>query len=351
MTAGRAAAATTFTLPEALSATAPPEQRGLDRSQVRLLVARPDGITHARFSSLAEQLRPGDLVVVNRSATVAAAMDGTRPDGRAVAVHVSSPLADTSYLVELRRTDGSSRVRDGRAGETVRLGGGGRVTLRSAYPDRRQRAGSRLWRAVFDVPAGVDAYLARHGRPISYGYVPQRWPLSAYQTVFAREPGSAEMPSAARPFSDAVVTDLVTAGIQVAPVTLHTGVSSLEADEDPLPERYDVPATTARLVDDTRSRGGRVVAVGTTVTRALESVADLNGWVRPGRGWTDLVLGPARPARVVDGLVTGWHEPQASHLLLLEAVAGPRLVQRAYEAALAEGYRWHEFGDSALLLP
>ena len=112
-----------------------------------------------------------------------------------------------------------------------------------------------------------------------------------------------------------------------------------------------IPPATVRAVERTRADGGRVVAIGTTVTRALETVARPDGTVTPGAGWTDLVLGPDRPARVVDGLVTGWHEPEASHLLLLEAVAGAALVGAAYEAAVAAGYLWHEFGDSCLLLP
>jgi S-adenosylmethionine:tRNA ribosyltransferase-isomerase len=147
------------------------------------------------------------------------------------------------------------------------------------------------------------------------------------------------------------VTDLVRAGVAVAPVTLHAGVSSLEPGEAPPPERYQVPASTAALVNHTRDHGGRVVAVGTTVTRALETVAGPQGGVWAGAGWTDLVLEPARPARVVAGLVTGWHAPDASHLLLLAAVGGADLVAEAYAAALAEGYLWHEFGDSCLLLP
>jgi S-adenosylmethionine:tRNA ribosyltransferase-isomerase len=163
--------------------------------------------------------------------------------------------------------------------------------------------------------------------------------------------GSAEMPSAARPFSSAVLGGLRSRGVAVAEIVLHTGVSSLEADEVPLPERYRVPAATADAVNATRAAGGRVIAVGTTATRALETVADPTGRVHAGTGWTDLVLGPRRPTRVVNGLITGWHEPEASHLLLLEAVAGARLVGRAYAAAVDCGYRWHEFGDSCLLLP
>jgi S-adenosylmethionine:tRNA ribosyltransferase-isomerase len=201
------------------------------------------------------------------------------------------------------------------------------------------------------VEGGVVAYLERHGRPIRYAYLPTPVPLAEYQTVFARDPGSAEMPSAGRPFTAELVVDLVVRGVGVAPITLHTGVSSQEVGEPPQPERYRVPASTARAVNVTRAAGGRVVAVGTTVTRALESAAQENGIVRPAEGWTDLVLGPERPARVVNGLVTGWHAPGASHLNLLEAVAGPELVERAYREAIRHRYLWHEFGDSCLLLP
>jgi S-adenosylmethionine:tRNA ribosyltransferase-isomerase len=197
----------------------------------------------------------------------------------------------------------------------------------------------------------VVAYLRRTGRPIRYGYVPAPVALADYQTVFAREPGSAEMPSAGRPFTAGLVVDLVARGVDVAPVTLHTGVSSQEAGEPPQRERFAVPPTTARRVNAARAHGARVVAVGTTVTRALESAAGGDGTVRAAAGWTDLVLGPRRPARVVTGLVTGWHPPGASHLDLLEAVAGAELVQQAYDAALRERYLWHEFGDSCLLLP
>jgi S-adenosylmethionine:tRNA ribosyltransferase-isomerase len=137
----------------------------------------------------------------------------------------------------------------------------------------------------------------------------------------------------------------------VLPLVLHTGVSSPEVHEPPSPERFAVPEVTARLVTATRRAGGRVVAVGTTVTRALETATGDDGRTRAAEGWTDLVLGPDRPARAVTGLVTGLHAPEASHLLLLEAVAGVDLVRRAYDAAVAERYLWHEFGDSMLFLP
>ena len=322
----------------------PAEARGLRRDEVRLLVAGDGGVEHARFVDLGRFLAAGDLVVVNTSATVPAAVDGVRRGRRRVAVHFSTELDDRSWVVELRAPDGSGPVRDGARGEVVRLPGGGRLRLVEVA------GGTRLWRARAAVDGTVSGYLARHGRPVTYGYLRGQWPLSAYQTVFAVEPGSAEMPSAGRPFSGRVLADLATRGVVVAPITLHTGVSSLEAGEPPQPERFRVPATTARLVNQTRAAGGRVVAVGTTVTRALESVAGPAGTVEPGHGWTDLVLGPDRPARVVTGLVTGWHEPGASHLLLLAAVVGDEQVARAYREAQARGYLWHEFGDACLLL-
>jgi S-adenosylmethionine:tRNA ribosyltransferase-isomerase len=341
-----------FHRPPDSDATEPPEARGLARDGVKLLVARPGGVSDARFADLGDYLRPGDLVVVNNSATMPAAVDGRR-DETAIAVHFSTALAEKLWVVELRPAgDATGHLPDIRPGERIVMPGGAAIVIASSYP-RAGVEGARLWtaRVAIEGPEGsVGSYLARHGRPIRYSYVPRQWPLRYYQTVFARQPGSAEMPSAARPFSAELVTALVAAGIAIAPVTLHTGVSSAEAGEPPAPEPFDVPATTARLVNSARSAGGRVVAVGTTVTRALESAADADGAVRRAAGWTDLVLGPDRPARVVDGLITGWHDVGASHLLLLEAVAGPDLVAMAYREAVERGYLWHEFGDSALLL-
>lgn len=342
-----------FVLPEGLDATEPPAAR----DGVRLLVASAGGVTHARFGLLAEFLAPGDLLVVNTSATLAAAADGQRAGvpgvpggvpGVAVEVHFSAELDDGAWVVEVRPGGMSSGpVTDLRPGEVIALDDGATLVV-----DRPLPAGQRrLWRARPRIDGGVLPFLARHGRPIRYAYVPRPWPLPEYQTVFARDPGSAEMPSAGRPFTGQVVIDLVTRGVAVAPIVLHAGVSSQEPGEPPQPERFRVPEPTARLVNATRGAGGRVVAVGTTVTRALESAAGAGGSVLPRHGWTDLVLGPSRPARVVTGLVTGWHAPGASHLALLAAVAGEELVARAYAEAVRLRYRWHEFGDSCLLIP
>jgi S-adenosylmethionine:tRNA ribosyltransferase-isomerase len=341
-----------FDLPPGLEAGQPPEARGLARDDVRLLVAGDSGLRHARFSGLGQFLSAGDVLVINTSATLAAAVDGRRPDGSVVTVHFSTRLDDGSWLVELRPPGrATGPVTDAQPGERIRLPAGAALTLSvPGAPALGTAAVRRLWQARVAVEGDVRAYLAAHGRPITYAYLTGSWPLAMYQTVFARDPGSAEMPSAGRPFSTELVTSLVAGGVLIAPITLHTGVSSLEAGEAPLPEWFRIPVPTAELVSHSRAAGRRIIAVGTTVTRALESGAAPDGTVTAGQGWTELVLGPDRPARVVDGIVTGWHAPGASHLSLLAAVAGPDLVRDAYSEAIRQRYLWHEFGDSCLLL-
>lgn len=342
-----AAAATRY--PEGRAAAGPPESRGLDRDGVRLLVARSAGISHTTFRDLGLFIKPGDLLVVNNSATLPAAVDGTRQDGRAATVHFSAEMDDGSWILELRKPDNTGPFLDGSAGEEVQLAAGGRMVIRSAY--RGVEGRSRLLLARPELGGPVAGYLQRFGRPITYGYLRERPPLSEYQTIFATEPGSAEMPSAGRPFSGRLLAGLVSRGVSLAPVTLHTGVSSPEVTELPAVERFRVPAATAALVNHTHREGGRVVAVGTTVTRALESAVDEQGLLSAAEGWTDLVLDASRPVRAVNGLITGWHATSATHLMLLESVAGSDLVTRAYNAAVGAGYLWHEFGDSCLLLP
>jgi S-adenosylmethionine:tRNA ribosyltransferase-isomerase len=332
-----------------VEATEPPEARGLRRDDVRLLVAPADGaLVHTRFRRLGEWLVAGDLLVVNTSATLPAAVPAIDESGRELIVHLATRLPGGLWLVELRRPvdGGAPAAWEGDGPRSLRLPGGASAELLAPWAAGE----TRLWYASLAGAEPLLAWLHRHGRPIRYPYVPREWPLAAYQTVFALQPGSAEMPSAARPFTAELVTELVASGVELAPLVLHTGVSSGEAHESPYPERYSVPSTTARRVNECRAAGGRVIAVGTTVVRALESVVDGRGAVHPGGGWTEVVVTPARGARAVDGLITGWHDPRASHLQLLEAVAGDDLVGRSYEAAAAGGYRWHEFGDSHLLL-
>lgn len=355
MTALATRPTTVFSSPDDRTAPEPPEHRGLRRDGVRLMAVSRAGIAHERFHDLAEQLRPGDVLVVNTSATVPGQLDGSdRRHGRLV-VHVANQLTDGNRAVELRTApDAAAPILDARAGDVIELAPGGHLELLTPYPRTESSPtghGNRLWRGHVVVPGPTGDYLQRHGRAISYGYLWRSYPIACYQTIFALTPGSAEMPSAARPFTPELVTRLVARGIQVVPILLHTGVSSQDAGEAPQPEWFEVSAATARLVNAARSSGGRVIAVGTTATRALESAADPDGTLRPASGWTDLVISAERPVRVVQGLITGWHNPEASHLLLVESVAGAELTQRAYDAAVRVRYLWHEFGDSALLLP
>ncbi|MFF8732156.1 S-adenosylmethionine:tRNA ribosyltransferase-isomerase [Streptomyces sp. NPDC015171] len=341
-------------VPGELSARLPVEQRGpgLDRDSVRLLVSRGTEVAHHAFRELPELLRAGDVLVVNTSRTLAAAVDGRIGHARVV-VHFSTRGDDGRWAVEVREPDGrgTTRARAGsHAGTEVSLPGGGRLLLQEPLDAR----GERLWWARAAGP-DVREVLWEHGRPVRYSYTERDQPLSVYQTVFALPSpdgaGSAEMPSAARPFTARLVAELVSRGVQFAPVTLHTGVSSAEAHEPPYPERFAVPEASARLIGNAAAGGGRVIAVGTTAVRAVESATGPDGVVRAAGGWTDLVVTPGRGVRVVRGLLTGLHEPAASHLLMLEAIAGRAAVHRAYEEALRALYLWHEFGDVHLILP
>ncbi|WP_445270760.1 S-adenosylmethionine:tRNA ribosyltransferase-isomerase [Streptomyces sp. DSM 41634] len=352
-------------IPPELLARVPAEQRGpgLGRDAVRLLVSGGGGdVSLHAFPELPELLRAGDVLVVNTSTTLAAAVDA-RLGGEELVVHFSTRGDDGRWAVELRAPAGGGTTRPragGPAGAGVELPDGHALVLEEPLA----AGADRLWwaRPVLEGPPGVaagprdgvPALLRAYGRPIRYGYTERDQPLSAYQTVFAVPAadgsGSAEMPSAGRPFTAELVARLVSRGVQFAPLTLHTGVASQEAHEPPYPERYEVPATTAWLVNAARASGGRVIAVGTTAVRALESAADARGVVRPAGGWTDLVVTPERGVRVVDGLLTGLHEPEASHLLMLEAVAGRTAVRLGYAEALARLCLWHEFGDVHLLL-
>ncbi|WP_371647944.1 S-adenosylmethionine:tRNA ribosyltransferase-isomerase [Streptomyces mirabilis] len=352
---------TTVRVPEERSARVPAEQRGpgRDRDSVRLLVSCGTEVSHHAFVELPRRLRAGDLLIVNTSPTLAAAVDGWIGHARVV-VHFSTRGDDGRWAVELRDPDGRGTTRaraGGPAGTEVRLAGDVRLVLEeplTPYGSTLTPYGSRLWWGRVSEP-DVLGLLRRHGRPIRYSYTQRDQPLSVYQTVFALPSadggGSAEMPSAARPFTARLVAELVSRGVQFAPITLHTGVASAEAHEPPYPERYEVPEASARLINAARAGEGRILAVGTTAVRAVESAVDARGVVRARKGWTDLVVTPERGVRVVDGLLTGLHEPEASHLLMLEAIAGRAAIERSYGEALSGLYLWHEFGDVHLILP
>lgn len=350
-----------FELPPALEASTPPEARGLARDQVRLMVSyRSDNhIVHTSFRQLGDFLDPGDLIVINTSGTMNAALNALRSDDTELELHLSTHLPAGIWTVEVRtqptKSGKASRpFYDMRAGETLRLEGGAKVMLLAPYHGSSHPASigpHRLWTATLDLPLPLQTYLTRYGFPIRYSYVQAQWPLDYYQTVYATEMGSAEMPSAGRAFTPELITQLVAHGVQIAPLILHTGVASLEEHEPPYEEYYRVPPATARLVNATHEAGKRVIAVGTTVVRALETVTDEAGTTHPGEGWTEVVVTPRRGIRAINALLTGLHEPRASHLLMLESLAGRAHLALTYEEALRQDYLWHEFGDLHLILP
>jgi S-adenosylmethionine:tRNA ribosyltransferase-isomerase len=336
-----------FDRPSALQATAPREASGHGRDDVRLLVSSVAGHTHAMFRDLPGFLAPGDLIVVNDSATLPASLEAFGDPGRFV-LNVSTRFGPKLWLTEPRWATDQPGPLPLRAGDRL-CACDESVRVIGPYP-----GAERLWFVEGDLARAM----ARCGQPIRYGYVDHEQPLTAYQTVFARAPGSAEMPSAARPFTEQTVAALIERGVAIKTIRLHTGVSSLEVETEEVeshtlpPEPFRVPAGTADAVNEARADGRRVIAIGTTVVRALESAwSHEDGRVVPKNGFTRLLVHPGRGVFAVDGLLTGFHDPGASHLAMLYAVAGKTLVRDGYEEAIKGRYLWHEFGDSHLLLP
>ncbi len=335
-----------FKLPPELEARQPAELRGTGRDDVRLMVSdlASANITHAHFRDLPQFLRAGDLLVLNTTATLPAALRARRENGEEIALHYSTSLPGGLAVVEPRPplpTGEGAR----RAGEGLLLPGGARARLLVPYRDSK-----RLWIAQLGLSEPLVDYLHHYGKPIAYTYINEQFPIDAYQNVYARELGSAEMPSAGRAFTRPMLACLRRSGVALAKLVLHAGVASLEKNEKPYEEWYEVPLRTAELVRATKERGGRVIAVGTTVVRALETSVDRDGNAVASRGWTDLVITPDRGVRVVDGLLTGLHEPRATHLAMLQAIAGREPIAKSYAEALQHGYLWHEFGDLHLIV-
>jgi S-adenosylmethionine:tRNA ribosyltransferase-isomerase len=355
-----------FDLPSELEAREPPEARGLGRDEVRLMVSYlgDDRVVHSSFSNLPDFLEAGDTLVINTSGTMNAALPARHTDGTPVTVHLSAHLPADLWVVELRSSPDNKPVLDGETGEVLTLPDGATIVLQTPYlPEKRKQSkgNNRLWVSTLNLPVSLEAYLERHGSPIRYSYVRESWPSSYYQTVYATEVGSAEMPSAGRAFTPELITRLVAKGVRILPLLLHTGVASLEDDEPPYEEFYRVSPETAAEINAARKSGRRIVAVGTTVVRALETVTDRDGVTHPGEGWTDVYITPERGIRSVNAMLTGLHEPRSTHLSMLEALTGSTSpcslsttgrehLQTAYSEALEKGYLWHEFGDLHLIL-
>lgn len=343
-----------FTLPDELVAKEPPEERGTARDLVRLMVIdrAESTVTHTRFDRLVDFLLPGDLLVFNASRTLPASLSGCQAkSGPCLEVRLAEHLPDGKWLALLLCQAGDPFDCGLRAGMQIDFGQG----LKAETLERDSRI-PRLWKLCFS-KSGTELIdlIYRLGRPIRYEYVSAPWRLDHYQNVYAREPGSAEMPSAGRAFTWRRLFQLRDRGIESAYILLHTGLSSymddeLDAKHPASEEEYFISEEAARKVNATHAGGNRVVAVGTTVVRALESAADHSGVVSSRHAYTTLRITPETRLRTVDGLLTGFHEPEASHLDMLAAFTPADKIRKAYEQAVTEGYLWHEFGDLNLIV-
>lgn len=339
-----------FELPDALSASGPPEKRGLSRDGVRLLVAdrRTGALHHGRFRDLADFLRPGDCLVLNASRTLPASLPA-RMGGAPVEVRLARRSEADLWAALI--LDAFENPRPGDESGTLNFPGG-----LTAEVSGRDPANPRLRRIRFSENGpGLMQRLSRMGKPVRYWYASEAWDLDWYQTVFAREPGSMEMPSAGRAFSWRMLLDLRKRGIATAFLVLHAGLSSymdqeFDASHPISVEPYRIGPEAAAAVNRARDSGGRIIAVGTTVVRALESAAGPDGRVQAREAATALRITRDHPLKVADGLITGFHEPEASHLDLLTAFLPEERLAAVYMEALGKEYLWHEFGDINLIL-
>lgn len=343
-----------FDLPKHLQCSKPTEVRGLERDQVKLMVSHTNNnqITHDTFRNIGDYLQEGDVLVVNTSGTLKAALSTQYTDGTALRVHLSTRKAPQQWVIELREivAEGTRRFTRAKAGDQLALEIGS-IELLEPYYNQQKDEHLQLWVANFNIPIAVEDYLDQYGKPIRYNYIKELYPQSYYQTVFANEMGSAEMPSAGRAFTPQLIRQLVAKGVQIVPILLHTGVASLENNERPYSEYYKVSLHSAAQLNLAQQQNKRIIAVGTTVIRTLETLYNpKTEHFNPGEGWTDIFITPQRGINAVNGLITGMHEPKASHLYMLEALANREHLALCYQEAIEQEYLWHEFGDLHLIL-
>lgn len=341
-----------FELPKGLECPLPTEMRGISRDEVRLLVTNSSGdVGHDHFYNLDKYLNSGDVLVVNSSGTRPSALPIVLPEHEKGMVHFSTRISAREWLVEIRQVKHNETLRwaNGRSGTQFLLPGGAKLYLKKSYYQDRQMI--NLWVAELRTRLDHDEYLSEYAQPIKYQQLDKPFPLDFYQTMFAFHSGSAEMPSAARAFTPQVMERLHQKGVLIAPILLHTGVSSLEEDEPPYPEYMEIDAVSASVINAAKKDGRNVIAIGTTAIRALESTTNSVGEVVPYKGHTSLYIDTGFEMQVADGMLTGFHEPRASHLKMLESLAGKSCVEQAYDLAIEHGYYWHQFGDLHLILP
>ena len=338
-------------IPITSAAAEPPEERGLSRDQTRLMVSfgAKNRITHAKFYEIVDYLLPGDLLVINSSATIPASLPVKNLAGQNFELMLSQKILFGLWIAEINK-DGREAFPGFQSGESFALPGGASCVLHLPL-NSDYSVNCQLW--VVSLNTGQDEvldYLAKFASPPHFSHHSQRWPLKYFQTVFADEPGSAEMPSAGRGFTPELVNKLLAKGIQIAPLVLHAG-ANCEGHIPPHEEYYRIPVDTAQAINRVHEGGGRVIAVGSTVVRALDTVTHIHGQVCPGEGWTKKEIKSGACVSSIDGLLTGLHEPETTHIDLLQSFISQEQLETAYTEALARGYLWHEFGDFHLILP
>ena len=338
-----------FVLPPALIAQSPLAQRDASRLMV---VDRASGtIAHRRFSDLPEIVAPGDVLVVNRSRVVKARLLGTRVGSGAPAeIFLLQPLGDGRY--EAMVSPGGKL----KPGRIVEIAPGFSAEILEVTERR-----TRIVRLVAAAPfASVDEAIERYGHVPLPPYIDrgdEASDVERYQTVYAREAGSVAAPTAGLHFTPALLDALAARGVRRADVVLHVGAGTFKPVEtnDPAEhqmheERYIVPDETARAVAEVKASGKRVWAVGTTSVRTLEAAADATGVVRAGAGETRIFIRPPARPRVVDALITNFHLPRSTLIMLVASFLGYELTMRAYHEAIAEGYRFYSYGDAMAIV-
>ena len=335
-----------FFLPDELNASDPPEKRGIRRDHVRMMVLdRATGeIRHDRFFHLTNYLHPGDLVILNNSRTIPAVLQ-------------AEWLRNTVQLapkveVRLARRRGEDAWDALIVASPIKTGDILQFSPELSATVIAEKENSPLKIIKFS-KKGTDLFniIYALGEPVRYEYIDHPWDLDYYQTVFASHPGSVEMPSAGRAFSWELLFKLISNDIQVEFIQLHTGLSYLLDDQwvqtpEENEEEYHITDRTMEMILETKASGKKVIAVGTTVVRALESAAK-NGALS---GLTNLYIDQHYPLKIADGIITGFHEPKASHLDMLSAFVSEQNLLKAYDQAIGAGYLWHEFGDMNLII-
>jgi len=344
-----------FQLPKILECSSPTEVRNLKRDEVKLMVSERhnDKITHTQFSNIDHFLTKNNVLVVNTSGTINAALKTTLPNNEDGRIHLSTQISKNEWIAEIRKVVDNKTVRytDIEENQILSIPNNHHIKIVSPfYDENRNKQHLQLWKISFFGIDNMDEYLNKYGQAIAYSTVDVEYPQSYYQTVFAKEMGSSEMPSAGRAFTPYLIEKLKAKGVKIVPILLHTGVSSLEANEKPYPEYFEVSKETANALNEYTLQGKRIIAVGTTAIRAVESATNKKGKVQAQKGWTNLFITPANGIKIIDGMLTGFHEPKASHLLMMQALATTEHLSICYNQAIENSYKWHEFGDMHLLM-